>query len=628
MTAPDALIRLAAERLRAGDLAGARAALDAALASHPHEPLLHAFAGMAACRAGDLRAGAAHLGRAVALRPDDRASRANLVTALLDLGETDRAEAACLAADPGGDPRLLRYAGWFHARAGRQAEAADAYAAVVLAQPDDAESWNNLGNAHAALDRWDEALAAFARAAFLRPRDARPRVNALRALGRADRRAERLAQAEAAVAALPDEAELRLQLGLAAAAMGENGAAEAALRTAIRLAPGDAGAYLELGLLLENLNRLDDLDALVAQGERAGAPEGEIGFLKAWSLRRRGRFAAALPLAEAAPDTIDPIRRAQLLGDLADRLGDADRAFGEYSRMKALTARLVSPTAMADGAAYLAEVRAAAAAMTPAAAARWAPAPPPARTPVFIAGFPRSGTTLLDTLLMNAPGLHVCEELSMMRAAELAAGDAPPDTLDAAAVGRLRAAYWAELARVAPAPDGATVVDKFPLHMARLGLIHRLFPDAPVIFCQRHPLDVLLSCFVSNFQPNRAMVNFLTLEGSAALYDAAFDGWTRARAALPAARVHEVRYERLVENPAGRMRALLEFLGLPWDERVLDNQASAARRGAVRTASYAQVTEPIYRRSAGRWRRYRRHLEPVMPVMAPWVKRLGYAIGE
>jgi hypothetical protein len=104
-----------------------------------------------------------------------------------------------------------------------------------------------------------------------------------------------------------------------------------------------------------------------------------------------------------------------------------------------------------------------------------------------------------------------------------------------------------------------------------------------------------------------------------------FDAWTRAEALLPL-QVHRIRYERMVEDLESEMRPLLDFLGLAWDPQVLDNRASAARRDHIRTASYSQVTEPIYRRSAGRWERYRRQMEPVLPILAPWAERLGYPV--
>jgi hypothetical protein len=161
--------------------------------------------------------------------------------------------------------------------------------------------------------------------------------------------------------------------------------------------------------------------------------------------------------------------------------------------------------------------------------------------------------------------------------------------------------------------------------MARMPMIHRLFPDARVVLVERHPCDAVLSCFMANFQPNAAMRSFTDLEEAARTYNAVFDAWTRAEALLPI-RVHRIRYERMVEDLAGEMQPLLEFLGLPWDEKVLDNQGAAAGRGHVRTASYSQIHEPIYKRAAGRWERYRDQLAPVLPILAPWAERLGYEI--
>lgn len=169
------------------------------------------------------------------------------------------------------------------------------------------------------------------------------------------------------------------------------------------------------------------------------------------------------------------------------------------------------------------------------------------------------------------------------------------------------------------------MVDKNPLLMARMALVHRLFPDARVVFVERHPCDSVLSCFMSNFQLNGAMRSFTSIGEAARTYDAVFDYWTRCESLLPLA-VHRVRYERMVEDLEAEMRPLLGFLGLPWDPDVLDNRKSAAKREHIRTASYSQVTEPIYRRSKGRWERYRAQLEPILPILAPWAERMGYEV--
>ena len=190
---------------------------------------------------------------------------------------------------------------------------------------------------------------------------------------------------------------------------------------------------------------------------------------------------------------------------------------------------------------------------------------------------------------------------------------------------RLRDYYFRLLDEISPLPPGRTAVDKHPLHMARMPLIHRVFPEAKIIFVERHPCDAVLSCFMANFTLNAAMRSFTRIEEAARTYDAVFDAWTRAEDLLPL-RVHRVRYERMVEDLEAEMRPLLDFLGLAWDEKVLDNQAAARERGRVRTASYSQVGEPIYRRAAGRWEGYRDQLAPVLPILAPWAGRMGYEI--
>jgi hypothetical protein len=90
--------------------------------------------------------------------------------------------------------------------------------------------------------------------------------------------------------------------------------------------------------------------------------------------------------------------------------------------------------------------------------------------------------------------------------------------------------------------------------------------------------------------------------------------------------VHTVVYENIVADRDRELRPLIDFLGLEWDERVLDHESTAKARGHIKTASYAQVVEPIYKRSAGRWQNYRKHLEPVLPVLEPWATKFGYSL--
>jgi tetratricopeptide (TPR) repeat protein len=621
MTQPPASLAPALDLYRRGDLAGARAAAETALAAEPDDPALRAFAGLAAAQSGDPAAAIPHFRRVLAAMPGDVPTRLNLATALLATGQADEAGAVCAAG--GDDPRLSRIAAFVHQQQGRLEQAAAAYDAALEAFPADWESFNNLGNVRAALGETDAAIAAFQQAIRLRPDVVEMVINLSNVLADADQVEMRQAVMREAARAGADNADVQVELGLAEAAAEDFEAAERAYREAIRLRPGFVAAYVELGLLLETRNRIEDLAALVDEAEAKGLAGAEIGFLRAWTLRRQGRFAEALPPAEATPATISPVRRAQLLAEIHDRLGDSARAFAAFTEMNRAA---VAAQPRAQGPSYRGEVEARAGLLTAERVAAWAPialaAGPPA--PAFVLGFPRSGTTLLDTLLMNLPQLHVLEEMPVLDEVEAALGGADRlAALGSAEADGLRSLYFEALGRISPPAPGQTIVDKFPLHMARVPLIHRIFPDAKLVFVERHPCDTVLSCFMANFRLNRAMLSFTELEEAARLYDAVLQAWTRARDLLPLD-VHTIRYERMVEDLEGEMKSLIAYLGQPWDPKVLDNSASAAQRDYIRTASYAQVAEPIYRRAAGRWQRYRAELKPVLPILAPWAERLGY----
>jgi tetratricopeptide (TPR) repeat protein len=621
--APPANLLPALAAFRRGDRGGARREIDAALAREPRDFELLSFGGLLAAEAGDPASAASYFRRALATAPADPGTRINLATALVATGALDEAGEVCGAG--GGDSRLLRIAAYVHQEKGRLGEAAAAYQAVVAAFPEDFESWNNLGNVRAAQGEGEAALEAFERAIQLRPDIVEIYLNASEALATVERHEARRRLMRAAAEIAPDNARVLTELGLAESSVRAYGEAQAAYREALRLDPRFLSAYLELGLLYENLNRVDDLAALVGQAEANGMADAELGFLRAWTLRRQGRFAEAQPLAEAIPPTIHPVRRARLIAEIADRLGQADRAFEAFTEMNQAMLATRQPH---DSISYREEVEESAARLTPAWTGSWAPieVEPDPPSPMFLVGFPRSGTTLLDTLLMNIPSLHVLEESPIFTEVDLALGDeARLAQLSAEEANRLRRLYFQLLDELAPAAPGRTILDKHPLRMARMPILHRLFPDAKVIFLERHPCDVVLSCFMANFQLNHAMRSFIDLEEAARTYDAVFEAWTRATSLLPID-VHRIRYERMVENLEGEMRPLLDFLGLPWDPKVLDNQAAAAERGHVKTASYSQVTEPIYKRAAGRWQRYRKQLEPVLPILAPWAERMGYEL--
>jgi Sulfotransferase family len=204
-------------------------------------------------------------------------------------------------------------------------------------------------------------------------------------------------------------------------------------------------------------------------------------------------------------------------------------------------------------------------------------------------------------MLMSAPDVLVLEEQPFIPLMEQEAGglealaSMEPDQLEVA-----RAAYWERVAAYGPLGQNTQVIDKQPLHTNNIPAIKRLFPDARFILAMRHPCDVVLSCYVTNFRTNAAMSNFLTLDDAAKLYDLTFRHWEAAQSVFQMP-VKTVVYERLVEDTPRELMPLFEWLGFSWPGNDVDHTDAARARGVVRTASYAQVTEPVYQRSRGRW---------------------------
>lgn len=399
--------------------------------------------------------------------------------------------------------------------------------------------------------------------------------------------------------------------------------AEAACRKALALAPRNLSGLMTLGLIYERTNRLDELDRLLDHALRHGIGKARLAYL--WALReqRAGHLTSARELLLQSDPAEDPVRWHRLRAKIADREGDSATAFDSMAAMNRATAHFDGWRRR--GAAFRQDLRALAAAMT----AQWAGriprlAPSGGRTPVFLVGLPRSGTTLLDTFLMGHPSIEVLEEKEILRRAGRIAGPASqlPDN-QPATLERARRAYLDELGGYLDPGFGGTVIDKNPFNMVLAPLIDALFRGAPIIFAVRHPCDAVLSGFMQSYIPNIGMASFLDLSDAADLYDAAMSVWAASTELFPL-NAHPVAYEHLIEDPERELRAVVDFLDLPWDERVMDHRSTAKARGALTNTSYDQITEPLTAGAVGRWRRYEKQLEPVLPVLLPWANRLGY----
>lgn len=653
----------AVQAARRRDFALARSIAEEALVSGNSEqiPLL-AFLGMACARLGDMSAAVQHLAKAHHKRPADITIGCNLIAALMEQGYDAEALGVASGDLAAADQslRIARYRAFLAQKLELFPEAIASYELVLAAQADDFECWNNLGNARAGICDYIGAVAALQRAVELDPRAAPTLFNLASALALLDRTDEAKAVLEKATSDFPQDprapfqlyllcksqwkqddalaalltaaerdprsADIQLKLGIEYGVLRRTEDAERAYRRTIELDPAELDAYLGLAIQLEHTNRENEFTPLIALARKNGIAPEPLAFIEALDLRRAKRFGEALERLALVPNGVETIRTAHIRATLLDRLERTDEAFAAHLHANALMQKSpVEPLRIAQ------ELREQLAAEIDLLKPEWCASLAPAETndtrpdPVFLVGFPRSGTTLLDTILMGHPHTAVMEEQPPLNQVEETLGGMKNlPNLDASAIAAARDHYFTEVARVQPLSPGQMLVDKSPLFLYRLPLIRQLFPTAKIILALRHPCDVVLSCFMSNFRINSAMANFLRLEDTAALYDLSFRHWQRSRE-LFSGDIHTVSYERLVDDVEAEVRPLIDWLGLNWNDILLDHTATAKSRGLITTASYSQVTEPIYRRASGRWKRYEENLAPVIPVLKPWVERFGYA---
>ena len=254
--------------------------------------------------------------------------------------------------------------------------------------------------------------------------------------------------------------------------------------------------------------------------------------------------------------------------------------------------------------------------------------------PIFILGFPRSGTTLVEQTLSAHPNITAGDELPLIHEISaiiprmLASPLGYPEALAELWMGdqregldNLRDYYLQKVRQMGVLREGATrFTDKMPLNETHLGLIALLFPEAPLIHVLRHPLDIMVSAFSNQFTHGFFCAS--ELETAARHYVRVMDLVQHYRGEMTL-RYLPIRYEDIVADQGTSVRAMLSFVGESFSKACLTFHKN---RRYARTASYAQVAEPLYERSVYRYRHYLKHLEPVVPILQPVIERLGYTV--
>ncbi len=254
--------------------------------------------------------------------------------------------------------------------------------------------------------------------------------------------------------------------------------------------------------------------------------------------------------------------------------------------------------------------------------------------PLFVVGFPRSGTTMVEQTLTAHPKICAGDELTFVgdltrfTSQMLNSPMSYPESLADLWIGEnlggldhMRDWYLGKVRRLGILEDGANwFTDKMPLNESNLGFISLLFPQSPIIHLIRHPLDVVVSVF-SNYLTHGYFCAF-ALETAARHYALTMDLVFHYRDNVEM-KYLPIKYEDIVADQEKHVREMLEFIGEPFDDRCLNFHENARY---ARTASYAQVTERLYSSSAFRYRNYLKHLQPIMPIVQPWIDRLGYSV--
>ncbi len=509
---------------------------------------------------------------------------------------------------------------------------------AVEIKPDFVEAHNNLGLALRGRGRFEEAIASFENALQVRPDYAEAHNNlgaALKIQGRLEAAIESF---NVALRIAPRHAEAHFNLGAVFQAEGRLGDAVASFEKAVGIRPDFAEAHSNLCGVYEKQNKLADLESALERAVlNCGKEDSNILFRLAQLASRRNQFEDAFGYLEKIQiEKIQPSQRENyfsLFGKVCDRLGRFGDAFSAFTRQNELARASVQAKRL-DADRFLNWIQAHEAAWAASARPAWVNSKEnwASRSPAFLIGFPRSGTTLIDTILRSHSQTSVIEEKPMVGAlAEVmskALGHRPTIQdlagLSGADVRSLRDIYFKELKRhLDQVDESKLVVDKLPLNVIHVDIIHRIFPDAKLIFALRHPCDCVLSCFMQNFKLNGAMANFVSLDQSARFYAAVMELWSEYQKKLDLT-VHVLRYEDLIGDFESTCKSLIAFLGLEWDDNVHNYQKTALDRSSIRTPSYPQVIQPLYKQASGRWMNYREQMQPTLPVLQPWIEAFGY----
>ncbi|MGD2056517.1 MAG: tetratricopeptide repeat protein [Gammaproteobacteria bacterium] len=526
---------------------------------------------------------------------------------------------------------------------GEQKDAEAHFVRALKSNPNSAKALAGLGRTLLRQNDQDEAAQYIEQSLQLAPRDVHAHIaRAQLAIDRGDAGTARKAW-EQVIELQPVMCEGYIGLARMAAEAGDITAARDEFRRAEAAGATTLRLYQAWSDIEEKNNNLEAAERAAEQAVEINPAYPGLAIIRAKLARRRKDYNGALALLERVNP--DEFRSRELtatylfeLGGIHDKLGNYRAAFSAFDRANAEKNIYIGKVYEAEADAE--RFRQWSEFFDSTHWEQWRTIPRPAADerpcPVFIVGFPRSGTSLLEQILDSHAQIAAAGELTYIRELSQATGDAiigsrltypynlldPDAPLDAGKLVRLRDFYLDSVRALNIAdPETRWITDKMPHNAIHLGLISLLFPEAPIIHISRHPLDSCLSAYFSNF--NSAHRYTSSLADTARHYRLVMEMLDHYRTTTPGIRYLEIHYEQLIEDQETVVRQVLEFIGAPWDDACLQHHKS---KRVVRTASYEQVTRQIYRTSLHRYRNYREAVQPLLGILEPVLSRFGYAM--
>lgn len=564
----------------AGRLDEARQCLERVLELQPDNAEAHNNLANTLRRLMEFKSAERHWKRALDLRPDYPEALGNMVVLLTEQGNYRLAEEYGLRA--------------------------------IRLNPRLADAYVNLAALAAACNNHTAALELLDRVMSFAPDHPDGLAGRAQALRHLERNEEALAVARRAVAAAPERPELHNAVGSVLQALGRYDEAMAEFGQAAE-APGrsaEGGMLGRVRLLMEYGHTREAKAA--AETVIARFPESPAAWNGYVDLKTFKRGDADIGRMEALLDGDAGDFHGQrmmlhfALGKAYLDAGDSDKAFEHLNAGNGLKRSVITY----DSAANTKWMDSIATTFSGELMARFAGHGAASRRPIFVLGMPRSGTTLVEQILASHSMVKGAGELKFVH--RVAAGNRDfPKQVPVLPPTRLEDMGQAYLAAIEPLSDGhERVVDKMPSNFLYAGMIRLMLPEAQIIHCRRNPVDTCLSCYSKIFADEQSFTYDM---GELGAYHRAYQRlMAHWRELLPASHFLEVDYESVVEDAEGQTRRMLDYLGLGWEDACLQFYRNDR---PVRTASVNQVRKPVYRSSAGRWRKHARNLAPLLEAL-------------